>query len=109
MISAESVFVVRFCGASKVANVPTLLVVMLCLWSCKSRTTDRAIVLQGSAVRATSCLALFLSCCASRDPRVGLYVPVWNNALTCCGSLGGSVLANLLGLGMEMCGRKIKN
>ena len=81
---------------------------MLYLWSCKSRTTDRAIVLPGSAVRATSCLALFLSGCASHDPRVGLYVPVRNNALMYYGSLGGTVLANLLGLGMEICGKKIK-
>ena len=106
MKSAESVFVVRFCGASKVANVPTLLVVILCLWSCKSRTMDRAIVLAGSAVPATSCLALFLSWCASCNPRVQLYVPVWNNALTYCGSLGGSILANQLGLGMEMRGER---
>ena len=69
---------VGFCGASNVANVPTLLVVMLCLWSCKSRTTDRAIALPGSAVRATSRLALSLPSpsCASRDPTVGLYSPV---------------------------------
>ena len=63
-------------------------------------------------MRATSRLALSLLSCASCDPRAEIYIPVGYNALTYCGSLGGSVIANLLGLGIEKVwweGRKIES